>query len=246
MKQDTGIGLGRALRTAREKLGKSLETASRETRVRAEYLEALEHERFEALGSDVYIRGFLRSYARYLGLSHEKVIGVYERAVGRRTPPPAPVERAPGVGPTEAVILTENKRPNWLLAAAAALVVLAAAGAIGILSRSSAVPTPAQVDPPPVLPVVPRTVEVGITAHRENQFEVIIDDESPITFTLAEDEARSFEGQRTITVRAAEGGVCELFVNGKKASCGEQHAPFENTFTPDSFREQPSPAGPDA
>ncbi|HEX2025849.1 MAG TPA: helix-turn-helix domain-containing protein [Actinomycetota bacterium] len=70
MKQETGIGLGRALRTAREKLGKSLETASRETRVRTEYLEALEHERFEALGSDVYIRGFLRSYARYLGLSH--------------------------------------------------------------------------------------------------------------------------------------------------------------------------------
>jgi transcriptional regulator with XRE-family HTH domain len=89
MKQDTGTGIGRALRAARQKQGKSLETVGRETRVRTDYLEALEREDFEAPGSDV-------------GLSHEKVIAAYERAYGGEALAPAPVERAPGVGPTEA------------------------------------------------------------------------------------------------------------------------------------------------
>jgi cytoskeleton protein RodZ len=246
MKQDTGIGIGRALRAARQKQGKSLDTASRETRVRADYLEALELEEFDALGSDVYVRGFLRSYAKYLGLNHDKVITVYERAVGRPTPPPAPVERAPGVGPTEAVILTEKKRPNWFLAGTAALILLAAAAAIGILNRSSAVPEPADVNEPPTVPVAPRTVEVGVTAHKDNEFEIVVDDEGPLSFRLAEGEARSFEADGAITLRAAEGGIFDLFVNGRRASSGAQHEPFENTFTPESFREKSSPSAPGA
>jgi hypothetical protein len=245
MKQDTGTGIGRALRAARQKQGKSLEVASRETRVRIDYLAALEREEFEALGSDVYVRGFLRSYARYLGLSHEKVIAAYERAFGRTSPAPAPVERAPGMGTTEAVVLTEKKRPNWLLAATAAVVVLAAAGAIGLLNRSSAVPEPARVDEPPAGPVLPRTVEIGITAHQHNEFEVVLDGELQ-SFILEEGEVRSFEARETITVRAAEGGVFDLFVNGGRASPGDRRAPYENTFTPDSFREPSSPSLPGA
>ena len=53
MKQHTDTGIGRALRSAREHRGKSLEEACREMRVRTDYLEALESESFEALGSDV-------------------------------------------------------------------------------------------------------------------------------------------------------------------------------------------------
>jgi cytoskeleton protein RodZ len=247
MKQDTGTGIGRALRAARQKQGKSLEVAGHETRVRTEYLAALEGEDFGALGSDVYVRGFLRSYARYLGLSAEKVIAAYERAFGGTSPAPAPVERAPGVGTTETVILTENRRPNWFLAALAAVIVLAGAGAIGILNRSNAVPEPADVNRPPSVPVAPRTVEVGLTAHQENEFEILIDDEAPLIFRLTEGEARSFEAQATITVRAAEGGICDLFVNGQKASCGDRHVPFQSpTFTPDSFREPSSSPPPDA
>jgi Helix-turn-helix domain/Cell wall synthesis protein CwsA len=246
MKQDTGTGIGRALRAARQRQGKSLETAGRETRVRPDYLDALEREDFDALGSDVYVRSFLRSYARYLGLSHEKVIAAYERAFGREAPAPAPVERTPGVGPTEAVILTEKKRPPWFLAGMAAAILFGSAAAIGILNRSSAVPEPADVSRPPAVPVMPQTVEVGVTAHQDNDFEVVIDDEAPLMFRLEEGEARSFEASDAITIHASEGGIFDLFVNGKQASSGDRHAPFENTFTPDSFREGSSPPSPGA
>ena len=48
-------GIGPVLRKARLVRGKSIEEASRETRIRAEYLQALERERFENLLGDVYV-----------------------------------------------------------------------------------------------------------------------------------------------------------------------------------------------
>ncbi len=247
MKQDTGTGIGRALRAARLKQGKSLEEASRDTRVRIGYLEALERETFDALGSDVYVRGFLRSYARYLGLSHEKVISAYERAFARPKPGPAPVERAPGVTPTEAVVLTEKKRPNWWLAAGAALIALAAAAAIGLLNRGTAVPEPAEVNEPPAVPVLPRPVQVGLTAHQDIQVELVLDGDRIERFTLEEGQGRSFEALESITVRLSEGGVTEVIVNGHRLPApGDRHAPFQATYTPQSYREQPSPSSPGA
>jgi cytoskeleton protein RodZ len=245
MKQETGTGIGRALRAARQRRGKSLEVASRETRVRIDYLDALENESFEALGSDVYVRGFLRSYAKYLGLNHEKVIGVYERTSGRPGPAPAPVERSPTVAHTEALVLTEKKRPNWLLAGAAALIALSAAAAIGLLSPSNSVPEPAEVNEPPAVPVRPRTVEVGITAHRENEFEVVVDGQTQ-SFVLEENEVRSFEAAESITLKAARGGTFELLVDGREVPAGVQSAPFEATYRPGSDQEQTSPSSPAA
>jgi len=70
-------GIGPALRRARLLRSKSIEEASRETRIRAEYLQAMERERFDDLLGDVYVRGFLRTYASYLGLDAEKVVAIY-------------------------------------------------------------------------------------------------------------------------------------------------------------------------
>ncbi len=61
-------GIGPALRKARLLRGKSIEEASRETRIRADYLSALERERFDALLGEVYVRGFLCFFYIYLGL----------------------------------------------------------------------------------------------------------------------------------------------------------------------------------
>lgn len=60
--------LGETLRRARLSKNVSFEDAERVTRIRREYLEALEQEEFTKLPAPVYARGFLRSYAGYLGL----------------------------------------------------------------------------------------------------------------------------------------------------------------------------------
>lgn len=60
--------LGETLRRARTARGLKLEEAERVTRIPRKYLEALELENFGILPAPVYARGFLRSYAGYLGL----------------------------------------------------------------------------------------------------------------------------------------------------------------------------------
>jgi len=60
--------LGETLRRARTAQGIRLEDAERVTRIPRKYLEALELENFGILPAPVYARGFLRSYAGFLGL----------------------------------------------------------------------------------------------------------------------------------------------------------------------------------
>lgn len=59
----------------------SIGEVQQELHIRERYLEALEHDAFDQFPGDVYARGFLRSYARYLGLDAEALL--------ERTPRPA-------------------------------------------------------------------------------------------------------------------------------------------------------------
>lgn len=70
-------GIGETLRAERRRQRRTLADAAAETRVRESYLAAIEQEEFAALGGDVYARGFIRLYARYLGLDAEALVAVY-------------------------------------------------------------------------------------------------------------------------------------------------------------------------
>jgi cytoskeletal protein RodZ len=73
--------VGSYLRESRESRGISLDDAAQVTRISRNYLIALEEERFDILPNPAYTRGFLRAYASFLGLSGDKAIAMYERAV---------------------------------------------------------------------------------------------------------------------------------------------------------------------
>ena len=60
--------IGNSLREARERQGIDFAQAELATKVRGKYLRALEEERFELLPAETYVKGFLRTYAEYLGL----------------------------------------------------------------------------------------------------------------------------------------------------------------------------------
>ena len=66
--------LGETLRTARIEKNITFEDAERVTRIPRRYLEALELENFGILPAPVYARGFLRSYASYLGLEPKDLL----------------------------------------------------------------------------------------------------------------------------------------------------------------------------
>lgn len=64
---DNGMGFGARLQHAREAAGLSLEEASRQLRMPARVVSALESGEWTALGAPIFVRGQLRSYARLLG-----------------------------------------------------------------------------------------------------------------------------------------------------------------------------------
>jgi cytoskeleton protein RodZ len=80
--------LGEELRKAREARDLSLEKAEQQTRIRVKFLEAMEQGNYAALPSPVHARGFLRNYARYLGLDSDDIIERYDAMQsGRRRRP---------------------------------------------------------------------------------------------------------------------------------------------------------------
>jgi hypothetical protein len=88
--------LGETLRVAREAKGVTLSQAEAVTRVRGKYLRALEEADWGSLPEPLYVKGFLRSYARYLGLDPLNVIAQYDRLSS--VPRTKPVVR-PAVSP---------------------------------------------------------------------------------------------------------------------------------------------------
>lgn len=88
------LNLGSQLRQARVSGGITLDDAQRTTRISRRYLEALEADDYAALPAPVFARGFLRSYAQFLGLDASALVA---RFPGEARPPDAlPNPRAAG------------------------------------------------------------------------------------------------------------------------------------------------------
>jgi cytoskeleton protein RodZ len=109
--------IGSSLREARMRRRLELSQAERDTRIRARYLGALEDERFEVLPGAAYAKGFLRTYADYLGLDAQRFVDEYNTRFA--------VEEEPAASPPVRVRRRRFALAPWLLA-------------VGLLAASSA------------------------------------------------------------------------------------------------------------
>jgi transcriptional regulator with XRE-family HTH domain len=69
--------IGHSLREARTRRGMSAADVQKGIRIRERYLSAIEEEHWEQLPGDAYTKGFLRTYAEFLGLDGELYIDEY-------------------------------------------------------------------------------------------------------------------------------------------------------------------------
>lgn len=82
--------VGARLRRERELRQLSLEELAQTTRIPIKMLQNLEENRFEALPGEVFTRGFIKSYARALGVPEEPLVECYGREC-RTSDAPAPI-----------------------------------------------------------------------------------------------------------------------------------------------------------
>jgi len=88
---DRADTVGAALKAARLRLDKDTCLVAEDLKIKRAYIEALESGRFENLPSMIYVRGFVRSYASYLGLDAEECLFRFKSETAAVTTPQVPV-----------------------------------------------------------------------------------------------------------------------------------------------------------
>jgi cytoskeleton protein RodZ len=156
--------IGSSLRAARMRQELELSQAERDTRIRAKYLRALEDERFDVLPGPAYTKGFLRTYADYLGLDAQPFVDEYNTRF-------APEEEEPEPPPQLRIRRRRFAVAPWLLlvAALAASIAVLAWGLSGKGSHhASPAPSTAQrrTTTRAALPAAPRTATQPQTVAR--------------------------------------------------------------------------------
>ena len=248
-------GIGDALVAARRQQGVALADAAAETRVREAYLAALEAEDFAALGGDVYVKGFLRSYARFLRLDPEPLIAAYRHHYERHHHDEISSLAHQPVAP-----LATERSPALVVGIGVALIALVVLGVIGLLSGRGEDPDP-QTAPREVplqtnLPTAPPDSETeprgqGALGDQPTEFlsaqnvrmvitiqggtswlRVVVDGVTELEAEQPDGSELTYEGDESISVRIGEPAVVSLRVNGRRVdNVGEPGEAVTKTFT---------------
>jgi cytoskeleton protein RodZ len=151
--------IGASLREARTRRGLSSADVQKAIRIRERYLTALEEEKWDLLPGDAYAKGFLRTYAEFLGLDGDLYLDEWNSRYAH------PDEVAPAPAPEPAARARRLGLLRPLLAGAAIAVVVAGAAAWTLGSNGNtghkpphstgATTTPSVRKPPP--PAAPAT-----------------------------------------------------------------------------------------
>jgi cytoskeletal protein RodZ len=225
----TPLGVGSALRRARGIRGITLEEAARDTKLRVEQLRSLEDEEFDVLGGEVYARATLRTYAGYLGLNQDKVVGAYTRQADDPEPPPPPVK----AGRVERALAAARVRDNQRFLLGAAAVVLLVLIVTGFVSkRSSPVAASLPTDSASIGVGVGSELELVLTARGPIDVEITADGETQ-TFAMKVDESRSFTARSSLDVHVSDGGAVDVVVDGLEIGIPTSlGTPWSQTYSP--------------
>ncbi len=250
------VGIGALLREAREEQGRELSEAAAATSMRVTQLEALEADRWEQFGGDVYAKGFLKSYAVWLGLDPEPLLEKYRRYVQHDAMDPLALTAGPVTRESRSEV------PAWLLRFGAALGVLALA--LGLVNLvQSRTPAPAEPDTPAAAPAPVASpspgdeedaaaepspepspsptyegVELTLAFEGSSWVSVTVDGQSRQEGLFEEGDVLDLKADEDIVVRLGNAGGVRGLLNGQ--SIGPFGAPGDVRdirFTPDGFEE---------
>ena len=120
--------MGAYLRAARTEQRVSLERAAQDTKIKADFLMRMESDEFDFI-APAYARGFLRSYARFLGLDDEPFLEEFDRRFG--TGPVDTVQMVAQDRARTSKVKDHSPFSRWTIVLVLAAGVLLALGLIG-------------------------------------------------------------------------------------------------------------------
>ena len=201
--------IGNSLREARLRQSLELSDVERATKIRPKYLRALEDEQFELLPAQTYVKGFLNTYAEFLGLDGQLYVDEYNsRYVTREEDEPfRPRRSTPG---------PRNRRLESSVVLVTLVGIAVVFGLVIAAWKSGDDPTPAQTTPAlrPVAPpdLIVRAVR-GSTQLQVRQGSQL--GQERFFGTLANGDEKRFVLTGRLWVRIQRPNVVQLIVAGR-------------------------------
>jgi cytoskeletal protein RodZ len=221
-------GLGERFRLAREERGISLSDVAEQIRIRSVYLAAIEEESWSSIGAAVYIRGFIRTYARFLGLDPEEAVAAFSRTQPAGQAPVHYASRENGAG-RSGPRSPWSTLAIWVTAVVAVLLVAfvvyneltlrraASPAPLAVTSLPSATPaqTAAAVSTTPASSAAADAGHsLALRLSAPSWLQVTVDGSVSMRGTFPAGTSRTFHGKNAL-VRVGNAGGVEVFVDGK-------------------------------
>jgi len=228
--------IGERLEEARKRKGISIREAAETTKIRGDYLQKFEANSFAIDLPPLYIRGFVRSYARFLELDPERFVSDVDAALAREGKPQRrePREALGRVEFGEAARTPEASEPAspggrsaqdqalllkfGLLGGGALVVIVIIILVVNVLfSRSPAKTAQSTTQPPAATVQADPAQTLTLTAIEATRVKVVqdLDGTSLFNGALARGEAKSFKKQGKLLITVEAGKNLRMEVNGR-------------------------------
>jgi transcriptional regulator with XRE-family HTH domain len=241
--------LGRYLKKEREFRNISLREVAKNTKVKEHLLKAIEEDQYASLPSPTYVKGFLLSYAKYIGLDPNDVLLRYENSLRGKsvTRPEAPPKKK----------IVRNMKYLWMIGG---VIVVSLFASYFLLFHPSKPPIESISVKPKVeetLPSPPQMVgtisspegqpfSLQLKAVEETWVRIQINGQPQHEMTLRPGESISHQAQKRIYLLVGNAGGLDIIFKGKTlARFGKSGEVVNLIFTPQGVEtkrfEQPQP-----
>ncbi|MBU2500360.1 helix-turn-helix domain-containing protein [bacterium] len=134
---------GEMLAGARKAQGDSLEVVAARTKIPPAMLAAIEADEYHKISGHLYVRSFLRTYAADIGLDPDRILDLYAKMSGERTPITGTTDNP--VWEEEEVVVQKIGVPWKLLLGIAVVCILVGAGLFVMLDRGGDTPAEGEI-----------------------------------------------------------------------------------------------------
>ncbi|HHX51781.1 MAG TPA: helix-turn-helix domain-containing protein [Clostridia bacterium] len=226
--------VGRLLRQAREDLGLTLAEVEARTKIRSRYLEALEEGQHDVLPGKVYALGFLRNYARFLGMDAELVVSQIKDSIADDDVIKVSEDHLPAYDRRPKRVFLGKGLFKAVIGVLVALLILSGIYNLWPSRKGNGEIDPTiaeeqgpevkiedqEIDPPAILPEAEEKQEVVINVEDEQGarcwVEVLADGEKVFTGTLERAEKKVFIAQEKIKITLGDAGAVRVTYNGQE------------------------------
>ncbi len=237
--------VGQLLRKERENKGLSIKEIEAAISIRSLYISAIEEDNYTVIPGEVYLKGFIRNYANYLGLDGQEVVNSY-----RESQLPSPV--VDETIPPKTVTTSAEKLPKnsdhsgkWMMISVLVICVIGSAWWLFGPSKSPKEPqVNTQAQQVPVIPAQPQSTQplspaqtkpVSVTAtYIEPCWTSVTADDKTIYEGIPNTkDSITWEAQKNITITVGNAGGVEIVANGQSVGkLGGKGEVVKKTFLP--------------